>query len=149
MTITEVTIKNPDRKGIGDVNEVMPGSNGQRIWGFEKKTVTWDSTLGEERRFLIWARPDKFGSTVCPRVCWVSESRADDVRTVSIVWNCVSLSSCRKTLNSIREIKVNQESRQCFEFFRIPICVWTFYEHCERFTYLYILCTFHVFVDYG
>ena len=37
MTITDVLIKTPDRKWTGDVNDVMPGSDGLRILGdFEK-----------------------------------------------------------------------------------------------------------------
>ena len=33
VTITDVIIKNPDRKWTGDVNDVMPGSDGLRILG--------------------------------------------------------------------------------------------------------------------
>ena len=33
VTITDVIIKTPDRNGTGDVNDVMPGSDGLRILG--------------------------------------------------------------------------------------------------------------------
>ena len=99
-------------------------------WGFGdlKKTVSLDSTLEEGSRFLILARPDQ-GPTGYPSVGWVSELRADDVWTVSIVRNCVSFSSCRKTLNSKRWIKVSYPNQKrvvtVFRVFRIPIRVWT------------------------
>ena len=38
VTITDVIIKNPDRKWTGDVNDVLPGSDGLGFWViFEKK----------------------------------------------------------------------------------------------------------------
>ena len=78
---------------------------GWGFWDLKKKTGSWDSKLEEGSRFLIWARPDQ-GSTGCPRVGWVSELRADDVLTVSIVRNCVSLSPhVGKPSNSKRWIK--------------------------------------------
>ena len=39
-TITDVIIKTPDRKWTGDVNDVMPGSNGLGFLGFLKKAVS-------------------------------------------------------------------------------------------------------------
>ena len=33
VTITYVIIKTPDRNGTGDVNDIMPGSDGLRILG--------------------------------------------------------------------------------------------------------------------
>ena len=38
MIITDVTIKTQDRKWTGDVNDVMPGSDGLRILEFEKNS---------------------------------------------------------------------------------------------------------------
>ena len=39
VTITDVTRKPPVRKGTGDMNDVMPGSDGLRILGLEKKQL--------------------------------------------------------------------------------------------------------------
>ena len=48
VAITDVIIKTPDRKWTGDVNDVMPGSDGLRILGdFWKKAVSWDLKLDE------------------------------------------------------------------------------------------------------
>ena len=46
MTITNVIIKTPDRKWNWVVNDVMPRSDGLRIWWFQKR-VSWDLTLGQ------------------------------------------------------------------------------------------------------
>ena len=79
MTITNVIIKTPDRKLDWGVNDVMPGSDGLRIWWFLKKAVSWDLTLGR-------ASPAGGGGLT-----------VGDVGIVSIVKIvCVSLSSCRK-----------------------------------------------------
>ena len=45
----------------GDVNDVMPGSNEQRILEFEKKKNSWDSSLEEGRRFLELAEARPVG----------------------------------------------------------------------------------------
>ena len=57
------------------------------------------------------------------RVCWVSELRAEAGRTVIIV-KIVSLSPRVEYLKFKKVINVsylNQESRQCFVFFGIPM----------------------------
>ena len=79
MTITNVLIKTSDRKWDWGGNDVMPGSDSRRIWWFWKR-VSWDLTLGR-------ASPVQLGGGLS----------VGDVGTVSIVKNCVSLSSCRKT----------------------------------------------------
>ena len=70
VTITDVTIKTPDRKWPGTLMTSCPEAMG---WGFRirKKTVSWDSMLEEGSRFLIWARPDQ-GFTKCA-ACWLSQ----------------------------------------------------------------------------
>ena len=75
----------------GDVNDVMPGSDGLRILEFEK-TVRWDSRLEEGSQFseLSEARQVVYGGV--PHVVG-SDGK------VRIERNCVSLSSCLKTLN--------------------------------------------------
>ena len=60
----------------GDVNDVMPGSDGPGFLGFKKEAVSWDPSLGEASCVLWGARV---------RVGWVTELRADDGRTVGIV----------------------------------------------------------------
>ena len=70
--------------------DVMPGSDGLRILGFEKQ-LRFGLRRGRVD-FRSSPRRDQFGSTGCPRVCRVSELRADDVRTVSVVSHFVSLS---------------------------------------------------------
>ena len=49
VTIADVIIiKKRIENGTGDVNDIMPGSDGLRILGdFWKKAISWDSTLGE------------------------------------------------------------------------------------------------------
>ena len=103
-------------------------------WGFGylKKRISWDSTLEEGSRFLIWARPDQ-GSTGWLHIGWVSELRADDVRTVSIIRNYVFLFLMLKNL---KFKKVNKSFvPQPISCFQIPICIhvwtlWMFYA-CE------------------
>ena len=66
--------------------------------------------------------------------------RADAGRTVSIT-KIVSLSPRVENLRVKKVIKVsylNQESRQCFAYFGIPMHVNVLH-----------ICIFHVFVDYG
>ena len=99
------------------MNDVMPvRAEDFEIW---KKEVSWDSSLEEGSRFLSSPRRDQFGSTGCLHVGWVKRKEVGfwsrlgetswDLRNVPCVcWrNCVSLSSCRKTLNSKRYIKVS------------------------------------------
>ena len=88
--------------------------------------------------FRTWARPVQFvdcGVRTC--VGWVSEMRADDGRTVSIV-KIVSLFPRVENLNLKKVIKVsylNQESRQYFACFSYSYAYEhsMFYEHYERF----------------
>ena len=80
--------------------------------------------------FRSSVRPGQLGSTRCATGCWFR-------------WNSqhrkiVPLSPHVKNLKVKRVIKVsylNQESCQCFVFFRF-LCTWTFYT-CEYFTYPY------------
>ena len=75
MTITNVKIKTPDRKCDWGVNDVMPGSDGLRIWWFRKSSyLRFDSG------------PGQFSRGVDCRRCRNSQHSK----------NCVSLSSCRK-----------------------------------------------------
>ena len=110
-----------------------PEAMGWGFWDLKKKKVSWDSTLEEGRRFLIWARPDQFGSTGCPRVGWVSELRTDDGQTVSIERLCLSLlMSENLKLKKVKK-KVSYLKLKSVSCFRIPIRVytlWTFYA-CE------------------
>ena len=86
MIITNVIIKTPDRKCNWGVYDVMPGSEGLRIWWFLKKAVSWDLTLG---------RASPVGGVDCGQCRNSQHSK-----------NCVSLSSCRKTKS--------QEVNKCF-----------------------------------
>ena len=73
VTITDVTIKTPDRNGTGDVNDVMPGSDGLRILGFEKKTVEfWTETNRVD--FWTWVRSVHLGIVGCACALVGSES---------------------------------------------------------------------------
>ena len=92
MTITDDAIKPPDRNRTGDVNDVMPGSDGLGFLVILNKS--------SELRFGL--RRDELGfesgrgqcsvdNGVPARVGWVSELKADDGRTVSIEKLCFSL----------------------------------------------------------
>ena len=62
MTITIVIIKTPDRKWFWDGNDVMPGSDGLRIWWFwKRRLLRSDSGPGQSSEGLRDAQ----------RVCWV------------------------------------------------------------------------------
>ena len=92
----------------------MPGSDGLEFLGILKKS---NELRFEPRRVLL-------GLVGAPRVVWSDG-------TVSIV---VFLSPCVENLKVKKVIKVsylNQESRQCYESFEIPI-------HLNVFTYSYI-----------
>ena len=107
--------KTPDRKWAGDVNDVMPGSDGLGFLGIWKKkqlVEIWDWTKRVGIR--IWAKPVHLFAAGCAPVCWVSELRADAGRTVSVV-EIISLSPRVENLKVKKVIKVpylNQESRQ-------------------------------------
>ena len=73
----------------GEVNAVMPGSAEDLgdlrkavSWIPASKRESWDSELGEARRLCTLR---------APRVGWVSELRADDVKAVSIERLCLFL----------------------------------------------------------
>ena len=57
VTTRDITIKTPDKKWTGDVNDVMPGS-AEDLGDLKEKSVSWDSSLAEVSRFLL-------GSTKC------------------------------------------------------------------------------------
>ena len=99
----------------------MPGSDGQRIWGFEKKQLVEIWTWTKRVDFRSSLRRDQLGSTGCLRVGWVSELRGDDGQTVSIVRNCFSLSSCRKPQEGNKRFRTWTN----FVFFGFLLCVWT------------------------
>ena len=147
VTITDVTIKPQIGNRTGDVIDVMPGSDGPRILEFEKNRVEiWAWTKKVD--FRSSPRPDQLGLRNVPRVCWVSESRTDDVRTVIIVRNCVSLSSWRKNLKLKKVIKsfVPELISWFFGFLYAYNCV---YEHLWTFSLSVWICIFHVFISWS
>ena len=124
----------------------MPGSDGLRIYGFKKKTVSWDSTLEEGWRFLIWAWPDQFGSTGCLRWLsqWVESWQSTNSQHSKKLCLSLLLSGNLK-LKKVNESFVPgpKESRQCFGFFWF-LCLWTLrtlyvYVH---YSYTYLGCIF-------
>ena len=124
----------------GDVNDVMPGSDGVRILWFEKKTVSWDSTLDEGSRFseLAEARP-----VVCGEVLHVVGSDGKVSIERNCVCVCVSLSLSLSLLVSIN-LKLKKviksfvpEPISCFS----DSCAYEHYEHSilwTFFTYSYL-----------
>ena len=89
VTITDVIIKTPDRKWTGDVNDVIPGGDGVRIF-LLKKTLSWDLRLDETSWLLDLGEASPvmdYGMPVRFWVRWNSQHSR----------NCVSLSSCGKT----------------------------------------------------
>ena len=129
------------------------------IW---KKAVSWDSDLGEARR-LCALRAPRVG-----RVSWqlrfglgrrksifgarqgLTNSLQRGPHVVGFRWKsqhrkklCLSLSSCRKILNSKKKFhkKVSYLNQKrvvkCFECFRIPICIMN------------ILCLFNTFISWS
>ena len=72
VTITDVTLKTPDRNRTGDVNDVMPGSDGLGFLVILNKSS--ELRFGLRRSELIfrtWARPVRLWTRGCARVFWV------------------------------------------------------------------------------
>ena len=138
VTITDVIIKTP-----GDVNDVMPGSDGLRILGdFWKKAVSWDSDLGEVNWFLDLGVARLVGSTRCAArggVRWNSQHSK----------HCVSLSSCRKPKSQEGNKSFVPEPREpsVFRVFFGFLCQWTFHVSvCFTDRYISYISMFHEFV---
>ena len=74
------------------MNDVIPGSDELWIWGFEKKQLVEIWAWTNQVDFSSRRGETSWDLRNVLRVCLVSESRADDVQTVSIVRHCVSLS---------------------------------------------------------
>ena len=111
------------------------------------EAMGWDSWVFWKKQLVeIWDWTKRVGDSnlgeTSPVVCcvgWVSELRADAGRTVSIV-KIVSFSARVENLEVKKVIKVsylNQESRQCFAHFRIPMYVNSLH-----------ICMFHTFVSW-
>ena len=77
----------------GSVNDV---THRKRRMGFEKKQLVEFLPPNERVEIQSWARPDEF---VRYSHCALVGLRAEDVKAVSIEKLCLSLSSCRITLN--------------------------------------------------
>ena len=132
MTIRDVTIKNPDRKWGGDVNDVMPGS-AEDLGDLKKKQFVeiqtwarpddlvryghrtlvrwvegWDLNSEQERRFLVWPRRDQLGSMKCA------------ARLLKKLCLSLLMSKYLKLKKVIKSFV--PEPISCF---LIPICVWT------------------------
>ena len=120
----------------GDVNDVIPGSDGRGFLVILKKGVCWDLNLDGTNWFSSSARPGQFPTGLYPINKYPIRDTPRVVcldGTVSIV-KIVSLSSRVENLKVKKVIKVsylNQESRQCFECFSDSYA-------CERLTHLYI-----------
>ena len=130
VTITDVIIKILDKKWTGDVNDVMPGSDGLWIWGdFWKNAVSWDLKLDEASWFLDLGE----GSLQdAPRV-------VGSYGAVSIL-KIVSLSSCWKPKSQEGNKSFVPEPRES-SVFRDSYA-------CERSTYqnVFQIRTFHIFI---
>ena len=127
----------------------MPRSDGLRILEFEKNSGLRFG-LGRSKSIFGARRGEtSWGLRNVPRVCWVSESRADDVRTVSIVRNCVSLSPLMSENFKLKKVNKNfvpepKESRQS-----VSSVSWIPMPN-ERFRTFYIfvcICTFHILIS--
>ena len=116
----------------GDVNDVMPGSNGLGFLVILNKSSELRFGLGRsELIFRTWARPVQCGLRGA-HARWLSQWVESWQWTKSQHRKIVSLSPRDENLNLKKVINVsylNQESRQYFVFFGF-LCVWTFYA-CE------------------
>ena len=125
MTITDVTIKPPDRKFDWGLNHVRPGSDGLGFLVILNKSSELRFELRRSKLiFRTWAKPMQFVDCgVRSRVGWVSELRADDGRTVSIEKLCLYISSCRKPkLKEGNKSFVSEpKESSVFPVFRIPM----------------------------
>ena len=144
VTITDVTIKTPDRKwewGCEWHHSRKRWAEDFWIW---KKAVSWDSTLEEGGRFVIWVRPDQLGVYRMP-ACWLSQW----VESWQWMNSQHSKKLCLSLLMSenLKLKKVNKsfvpEPRKSSVFcvFQIPMRMNT-YEHSMN------ICTFHISISW-
>ena len=140
--------KKPIGNRTGDVNDVMPGSDGLGFLVILNKSS--ELRFEASRSELIFSDLGE-ASAVCglrgAHARWLGQLVESWRWTKSQHRKIVSDSPrVEKNLNLKKVIKVsylNQESRQCFAFFRF-LCVWTFHKHYEHFmhvnvfTYLYV-----------
>ena len=116
VTITDVIIKIPDRKWTGDVNDVMPGSDGLRILGdFWKKAELRFEPRWSELIFGPGQGQSSHRSTRC--IAW-SDGTVSIVKIVSLSPR-VENPKVKKVISFVPELK----SRQCFAYFGIPMHV--------------------------
>ena len=107
------------------MNDVIPGSDGLGFLAILKKSR--ELRFGLRRSELIfrtWARPVQFADCrVRARVGWVSESRADDGRTVSIEKSvCVSSRVEKPKLKEGNKSFVPEpRESSVFRIFQIPM----------------------------
>ena len=120
VLFTDVKIKPQIGNEAGGVNDVM---HLKRELRFEKKQLV-EFLLGKKKvDFQSWARPDDF---VRYGRCALVGLSADDVKAVSIVRLCVSLSSCRKTfkLKKVNKSFVPERSRKVFRvYYGFPMSI--------------------------
>ena len=135
VTITDVIIKTRIENVTGDVNDVMPVSDGLRILGdFWKKELVEIWSWTKRVNFWTWARPVQLWTTGCPRL-------VGSDGTVSIV-KIVSFSPRVENLKVKKVIKVSYLNYRESSVFRVFFgflcrCMWTFYVS-EYFTYSYL-----------
>ena len=112
-----------DRKWTRDVNDVNPGSDGLRILEFEKKTVSWDSSLEEESWFSGACR-DQTSSlrrgAARGGIRWKKQHKMKLCLSLLVSKN-LKLKKVNKSF-----VPEPKESRQVFRVFRIRICLRTF-----------------------
>ena len=110
MTITNVIIKTPDRKWNWGVNDIMPGSDGLRIWVFWKSSwLRFESGPGQ--------------STWRVDCGWYRNSQHSK--------DYVSLSSCRKTKSQEVNKRFVPEQRELSVFREFP-CIWLYCNVCVK-----------------
>ena len=134
VTITDVIIRTPDRKWTGDVNDIMPRSDGLRILGdFWKKTVSWDLKLDEASWFSNRGEARPVGSmrcATCGGVRWNSQHR-----------KIVSLSPRDENLKVKKVIKVlylNYRESSVFQVFFGFLSTWTFHVSVYLYSVFYV-----------
>ena len=149
VTITNVIIKITGRKWDWGVNDVMPGREEMEILViFEKNQLAEIRTKAKPVQLVYRMRCAFVGS-----VSWDSDSGPrvqlgnwlkGYVGTVSIVKNCVSLSSCRKPKSQegnrsfVPELKKVVSVSRISGYLCICICyspTFLYYEHSKYFTY--------------
>ena len=141
MTITDVTIKTQIGNNSGDVNDVMPGSEGLGFFGILNKSSELRFRFRRSKLiFRTWARPVQFVDCgVRTRVDWVSELRIDDGRTISIEKVCLSLLES-KNLNLKKVINVSYLNKRVVSVscFSDSDAYEHSMKHYERFMHMYI-----------